>query len=147
MDGIAEFLCDALRPLGPVVSKRMFSGAGLFCDGLMFGLIFGDALYLKTDANSQAAFAAEGMTPFVYEAKGRKVALGYWRAPERLLDEPDDLVAWSRLALAVARSKAQAKAKAKGGHAVKRPRKSAPKAASGPQARKPNRRPLKPRRA
>lgn len=144
-DGIAEFLCDALRPLGPVTAKRMFSGAGLFCDGLMFGLIFGDALYLKADATSQPAFAAEGMTAFVYEAKGRKVALGYWRAPERLLDETDDLVAWSRIALAVARQKAQAKAR--GGRAVKRPRKAAPKAASKPRARKPKRKPHTPRRA
>lgn len=111
-DGVAEFLCDALRPLGPVVAKRMFSGVGLFCDGLMFGLIFGDTLYLKADAQSQAAFEAEGLTPFVYESKGRTVALGYWRAPERLLDEPDDLVAWARIALAAAQSQARAKAKA-----------------------------------
>lgn len=50
--GLAEFLCDALRPLGPVVARRMFSGAGLFCDGLMFGLIFQDAVYLKVDAQT-----------------------------------------------------------------------------------------------
>ena len=112
--GVADFLCDALRPLGPVIAKRMFSGAGLFCDGLMFGLIFGDTFYLKADAASQAAFEAEGMAPFVYESKGRKVALGYWRAPERLFDEPDELVAWARIALEIARRKARAKAKGSG---------------------------------
>lgn len=138
--GIAEFLCDALRPLGPVMAKRMFSGAGLFCDGLMFGLIFGDTLYLKADAQSQAAFVAEGMTPFVYEAKGRQVSLGYWRAPERLLDEPDDLVAWSRIALAVARNKARAKANA--GRTPKAARKASPKADPKPEGK-----PRRPRRA
>lgn len=118
--GIAEFLCDTLRPLGPVMAKRMFSGAGLFCDGLMFGLIFGDA-------QSLAAFEAEGMMPFVYEAKGRQVSLGYWRAPERLLDDPDELVAWARIALAVAQSKARAKAK--GGRAPRAARKTSTKPA------------------
>ena len=107
--GLAGFLCDALRPLGAVHSKRMFSGAGLFCDGLMFGLILRDTLYLKADAETQGAFEAEGQTPFVYEAKGRRVALGYWRAPERLLDDPDELVAWARTALGVAHRKARAK--------------------------------------
>lgn len=125
--GIAEFLCDTLRPLGPVMAKRMFSGAGLFCEGLMFGLIFGDALYLKADAQSLAAFEAEGMMPFVYEAKGRQVSLGYWRAPERLLDDPDELVAWARIALAVAQSKARAKAK--GGRAPRAARKTTTKPA------------------
>lgn len=110
---LAEFLCDTLRPLGPVMAKRMFSGAGIFCDGLMFALIIGDAVYLKTDAGGEAAFKAEGMGPFLYQAKGRTVALGYWRMPERLLDEPDEMVLWSRAALAVAHRAARQKAKGK----------------------------------
>lgn len=110
---LAEFLCDTLRPFGPVSAKRMFSGAGIFCDGLMFALIFDDAVYLKTDAVGEAAFKGEGMGPFVYQAKGRSVALGYWRMPERLLDEPDELVVWCRAALAVAHTAARQKAKRK----------------------------------
>lgn len=131
--GLAEFLCDALRPLGPVQARRMFSGAGLFCDGLMFGLIFQDALYLKTDDATARAFEAEGMTAFIYEAKGRKVSLGYWRAPERLLDDLDDLVTWARTAFAVAQRKARAKAKA--GRAAK-PRVPTRAARPLPSARK-----------
>lgn len=125
---LAEFLCDSLRPLGPVMAKRMFSGAGIFCDGLMFALIIGDAVYLKTDADGEAAFKGEGMGPFVYQAKGRSVALGYWRMPERLLDEPDELVVWSRAALAVAHRAAREKAKGKASNA--------PAAASRPKPSK-----------
>ena len=44
-----EFLVDQLGPLGPVRSKRMFGGAGLFMDGTMFGLVVDDGLYLKAD--------------------------------------------------------------------------------------------------
>lgn len=118
---LAEFLCDTLRPLGPVMAKRMFSGAGIFCDGLMFALIIGDAVYLKTDADGEAAFKGEGMGPFVYQAKGRTVALGYWRMPERLLDEPDEMLLWSRAALAVAHRAARQKAKGKAPKATRRP--------------------------
>lgn len=107
----ADFVCDVLRPLGDVRGKRMFSGTGLFCDGLMFGLILDDVLYLKTDADGAEAFKVHGMAPFVYEAKGRRVALGYWRAPEHLLDDPEELQDWGRKALATARAAARTKAK------------------------------------
>ena len=33
------FLQDQLRGLGTITSRRMFSGAGLYCDGLIFALI------------------------------------------------------------------------------------------------------------
>ena len=39
----------------------------------------------------------------LYEKKGGSIDLAFWRAPERLFDEPDQLVAWARLALAAAR--------------------------------------------
>lgn len=38
-----------------------------------------------------------------YEKKGSTIDLSFWRAPERLFDEPDELVKWARAALAAAR--------------------------------------------
>jgi DNA transformation protein len=94
---------DLLGPLGAVSVRRMFGGAGVFSDGLMFGLIADDTLYLKTDEADRERFAAEGMEPFVYSKAGRETTLSYWRAPDRLLDDPDELVSWCRRALAAAR--------------------------------------------
>ena len=34
-----EFIRDLFAEFGPVTIRRMFSGAGIFRDGLMFGLI------------------------------------------------------------------------------------------------------------
>ena len=34
--------------------------------------------------------------------------MSYWRMPERLLDEPDELLAWARISLGVARKRASA---------------------------------------
>lgn len=108
-DGFIELLKDALNALGPVRVRRMFGGAGVYADGVMFALVADDALFLKADATTRAAHEAEGLTPFVYRAKGQSVALGYWRAPDRLLDDPDEMVEWARRALAVARRSATAK--------------------------------------
>ncbi|MBI1187277.1 MAG: competence protein TfoX [Alphaproteobacteria bacterium] len=101
--------------MGPITIRRMFGGAGVYADGLMFGLIAGEVLHLKVDDALKAALAEAGSGPFIWEPqngprKGEKVDMGYWRLPERALDDPDEAVRWARKALAVARAKAAAKA-------------------------------------
>jgi DNA transformation protein len=99
-----EFVKDQMAPLGPVVSRRMFSGAGLYLDGVIFALILRDTLYFKVDAGNRAAYEAEGLLPFSYQVKGRTVEIGsYRRAPERLFDAAEDMVDWARAAVAAGR--------------------------------------------
>jgi DNA transformation protein len=76
----------------------------------MFALVVEDTLYLRADAQTAASFAAEDAPRFVYHGmKGRAVAMPYWRLPERLYDEPEEFLAWSQTAFAVARRSARAK--------------------------------------
>jgi DNA transformation protein len=105
------FLKDQLAPLGHVTSRRMFSGAGIYCDGVIFALVLrGDTLYFKVDVGNRAAYEAEGLEPFSYEAKGRTVQVGaYWHVPERLFDDPDEMLAWARAALAAGQRAAHKK--------------------------------------
>jgi len=103
-DGFAEFLREQLAPLGRVTMRRMFGKTGVFCNGLMFGMVTNDTLYFRVDDHNRAVFKeAESAPPLNYEKKGRTIDLSFWRAPERLLDEPDELVTWARAALAAAR--------------------------------------------
>ena len=120
--GFAELLCDLLAPLGRVTVRRMFGGGGVICDGVMFGLVSDDVLFLKADDASKGPYEAEGCEPFTYNGKGRPIALPYWRAPERLLDDHDELVAWARISLGLARRKAAAKS-------ARKPKKSVASAA------------------
>jgi len=46
---------------------------------------------------------AESFPPLNYEKKGGTIDLAFWRAPERLFDDPDELVTWAQAALAAAR--------------------------------------------
>jgi DNA transformation protein len=102
--GFLEHLKDLLAPLGAISVRRMFGGAGIYCDGQMFALVDDDTLYLKTDEAGREAFEAEGMGPFTYTTKrGTGVLASYWSAPERLLEDPDDVLMWSRRALNAAR--------------------------------------------
>ena len=118
------FVAEQLAPLGHVTTRRMFSGAGVYCDGVIFALILRGALYFRVDGGNRHAYAAEGLAPFSYEAKGRTVEIGsYWRVPERLFDDPDEMVEWARAALAAGRRAAAVKkSKAKRKPATRRKR-------------------------
>jgi len=103
-DSFAEFVCEQLAPLGRVSMRRMFGKTGVFCDGLMLGMVRDDTLYFRVDDHNRAVFKeAQSFPPLNYEKKGCSIDLSFWRAPERLFDEPDELVAWARAALAAAR--------------------------------------------
>ena len=103
-DSFAEFLRERLAPLGRVTLRRMFGKTGVFSDGLMFAMVTEDTLYFRVDDHNRVAFEEAGsFPPLNYEKNGRTIDLSFWRAPERLLDEPDEFVAWARTALAAAR--------------------------------------------
>jgi DNA transformation protein and related proteins len=103
-DGFSEFLIEQLAPLGRITMRRMFGKTGVFCDGLMLGMVTDNTLYFRVDDGNRKAFEeAESFPPLNYEKQGSIIDLSFWRAPERLFDEPDELVAWACLALAAAR--------------------------------------------
>jgi DNA transformation protein len=103
-DTFREFLHEQLAPLGQIAMRRMFGKTGVFCDGVMFGMVTEDTLYLRVDDHNRATFKeAESFPPLSYEKTGSTIDLSFWRVPERLLDEPDELVTWAREALAAAR--------------------------------------------
>jgi DNA transformation protein and related proteins len=123
----AEFIRELFAPFGAVSIRRMFGGAGIWCEGLMFALIFDGAIFLKVDETSIPDFEREGSKPFVYtraKSKGRvgRASLSYWRLPERLYDDPEELAVWARRALAIAERK---KFKPRGQVKRKRTRRSA----------------------
>ena len=97
-------------PLGEFRARPMFGGHGLYLDGLMFGLIAYDRLYLKTDAQSRAKFEAAGSKPFSYEARGRPVVItSYWLCPPAALKDAKRLRDWLGTALDAARRSKAAK--------------------------------------
>ena len=77
----------------------MFGGAGIFVDGRMIGLVSRDAIYLKADAETIPAFEQEGLAPFSYATKnGEHKLTSYWRMPDRLYDDPEELARWAKAA-------------------------------------------------
>ena len=99
----ADFLREQLAPLGRLGLRRMFGKTGVFCDGVMFAVVTDNTLYFRVDDHNRETFKeAEAFPPLNYAKGGAMIDLSFWRVPERLFDEPDELVIWARAALAAA---------------------------------------------
>ena len=106
MSGASDpgFLTEMFAGFGPIAVRRMFSGAGVFADGLMIALVVDGVIYLKADDSFVPLFEREGQAPFSYKTRdGKRTLNSYWRMPERLYDEPDELAEWARHSLQAAR--------------------------------------------
>jgi DNA transformation protein len=106
----SEFIGELFAQFRVVTVRRLFGGAGIYAEGIMFGLVFDGTIYLKVDAASIPDFEREGCKPFVYsraKSPGRvgRHSLSYWRMPERLYDDPDELAVWAGRAFAIAQRK------------------------------------------
>jgi DNA transformation protein and related proteins len=142
-DAIAEMF----SAYGPIQSKRMFSGFGLYSEGVCFCLVLrGGEFYFKVDETSAPRFEAEGCKPFSYSQRrsGKVVTVNsFWQMPERLYDDPDELADWTRQAVAVAlrlqlvKSSRKKKAAAKAPSTKRAPRRPAKAAPRKPSAKRP----------
>jgi DNA transformation protein len=100
----AEHIRELFTEFGPVQIRRMFGGAGIYADGVMFALVSDQQIFLKTDASTTPQFTAERCSPFQYGTRnGTRALRSYLRLPDRLYDDPAELARWARQALAVAK--------------------------------------------
>ncbi len=107
----AAHVVDLLQAVGPVYSKRMFGGFGVFLDGLMFGLIADNELYLKVDDQNRERFEMLGLQAFTYHKQGKPMQLGYYQAPEEAMESMDLMTEWGAQAFECALRAAAGKRK------------------------------------
>lgn len=94
-------MLDQLSGLPHVTARSMFGGVGLYSDGLFFGIIARDTLYLKVDDSSRASYEAEGMRPF-RPYPDRPGTMNYYEVPASVLESAPELARWAKEAVAVA---------------------------------------------
>lgn len=76
-----NYVVELMQVVGAVTAKSMFGGHGLFLDGLMFGVIANDVLYLKADKLTQDEFINKGLEAFSYQKNGKQFNMSYYQAP------------------------------------------------------------------
>jgi len=97
-----EYLLDLLAEFGPVESRTMFGGYGIYKQGRMFAIVVDDNLYFKTDEKAKADFEARGLKPFTYQRKNREISLSYHQAPDEALENGRAMREWAEKAYAAA---------------------------------------------
>ena len=114
-DSFKEFVLDQLSALSDVRARAMFGAHGLYCSEHFFGILDEGRLFFKTDAQSEPDYTSRGMEPFTYEARGKVMTMGYHEVPPDVLEQPPELVIWTRKAIqiAAAKSKKTARSSAK----------------------------------
>jgi DNA transformation protein len=92
---------DLFAEFGPIRLRRFFGGEGIVADDVMIGMVFDDIIYFHTNAETRAAFLAEGCKPFTFlkRSKNEMIATHWYALPDRLYDDPEELAAWARIAL------------------------------------------------
>lgn len=106
----SDYIRELFVEFGAVDVRRMFGGAGLFAEGVMFGLVSDGQIYLKADATTAADFERERCGPFEYGTRnGKRVLTSYWGMPDRLYDDAEALAQWARQAHSVASQSAAGK--------------------------------------
>lgn len=91
------YVLEMLEPMGGVMARAMFGGAGLYRDGTIFGLIVDEILYFKVDDANRADYEAAGTGPFVPFADGR-MTMPYWEVPADVMEDSERLCDWARKA-------------------------------------------------
>ena len=105
-----EWVREHFAALGPLEIKRMFGGASVYANGLIFALLDDGVVWLKADEVNAPLLQAAGARQFTYSAKdGQEMAMAYWSLPENALDDPDEAVDWARQSIDAALRKAVAR--------------------------------------
>lgn len=112
---VPEFVAwvvERLEPLGPLRTRAMFGGHGLWLDdvvgeerggrgkGLFFALFADDVLYLKADDEIRGFYTGQGLEPF--RPFDGDTVMDYYPVPDEVLEDPEALLAWANRALGAA---------------------------------------------
>jgi DNA transformation protein len=100
-EAFTTFVLDQLGELRDVTPRSMFGGVGLYCQGLFFGIIARNELYLKVDDQNRGDYERAGMKPF-RPYPDRPGTMQYYSVPTGVLESGFELAAWARKSVSAA---------------------------------------------
>ena len=131
-----DYVHDQLSGLGGVTSRRMFGGAGLYCDEFFFALIDNDTLYLRVNDANRVEFTTRGMGQFRPYPDSPQLSMSYYETPADVLEDAAALVAWARRSVAAAIAAAKPARAAKPAKATPRVKRATRRGAARPKRRR-----------
>ena len=102
MTEFTDYLQEVFEDFGPIHTKRMFGGYGVYYNDIMFALVEDDILFLKADETIAKDFTERCLGQFEYAKGGKVIRLSYYQAPEELLEDRDMACEWAKKSYKVA---------------------------------------------
>lgn len=79
---------EKLSPHGPIKSRAMFGGYGIYFKEVIFAVIAEGELYFRIDDETQSSYEKYRSKFFTYEGKNKKVIMPYMTLPEIVFKNP-----------------------------------------------------------
>ena len=104
---------ELFATFGEVKSRSMFGGVGVFVNGTMFALVVKNALHIRCCEALNLRFTEEGYQPYVYRKRGFPVVTKYFKLPENIWDNTDEILDIANIAIDAARQEKQSSTQVK----------------------------------
>ena len=92
-----EALVKTLSVIGEINGRKMFGGFGVFIEDAMFALVSNEGnIHFKVDESNRAKYEAAGASQFHN--------MPYYQLPDTIFQNDDDLFAWAKESMAIARA-------------------------------------------
>ncbi|MFW9854258.1 MAG: TfoX/Sxy family protein [Candidatus Thorarchaeota archaeon] len=85
---------DVFKDFEGITYKAMFGGYGIYKNQVIFAIIVDGELFFKVGSKNRADFKLYDTHPFIYERKGKKIAMSYWTLPEEIMNDKETLQVW-----------------------------------------------------
>jgi DNA transformation protein and related proteins len=122
-----DYAEELITGFSKVEIRKMFGGAGVYRNGVGFGILDDDTFFIKADTAFGAELKKQGSRPWSYSVKkdGTVRDIAYWSLPAAAADDGDEASALAKRSFEIAKRAAAEKAK-KPKKAVKAAAKKAP---------------------
>ena len=95
-----KFIRDQLAHWRPIMTKPMFGCTGLYAEGLMFGIIANEIIFLKVDQTNIDNYIKADSEPLKV-FKNNTIVPSFYNVPITILEDHNQLMLWAEEALQI----------------------------------------------
>lgn len=99
-----DYVLDQLSSWEGVSVKRMFGGAALYREGLAFGMVAQNTVYLEVDDTNNNKYIQEGSSP-LKPFKSQATVLSFYNVPPEIFENSDKFIEWAKESLSIQKKK------------------------------------------
>jgi DNA transformation protein len=99
-NGFIEYIREQLSLWGDITVRRMFGGAGLYHDRIMFALVADDVVYLKVNETNRDKYLLAGSLP-LKPFPDRPAMPSFFELPPDILLESEKFIEWAKESLSI----------------------------------------------